>query len=403
MKNSFIKQLSFSLIILGLITLALVLQSCQPDENIPKAKSATVSTHGVTLITGSSAVSGGQISSDGGFDISTKGICWDTIPNPTIGDSFILDTSEDSEFTAELRGLAGGKSYYVRAYATNAGGISYGNEEMFTTNTVPLISTNEVTEITGNSVKSGGSIIETFGTVIIDRGICWSEQINPSITDEKVSLAAGENTFEATMVNLQSGTLYHVRSYVITVGGDVAYGENVLFQTQLLDYDGNVYTTVLIGEQVWMVQNFKSTHYNDGTPIDVSNYAWHPDDTNSEYGLNYSWTSIDDSNFAPKGWHVPSNDEWTELFDYVQNNGNKLKVTGTDYWNTANGTNESGFSALGSAHIYGVPLKAETTWWSATIGDNGNPYRWGFDDNGDISGGPWNGAGFKFSVRLIKD
>ena len=346
MKNSFIKQLSFSLIVLGLITLVLAIQSCQPDENILKAKSATVITEDVTLITGSSAFSGGKISSDGGFEISTKGICWDTIPNPTIGDSFVLDTSEDFEFAAELRGLAGGTSYYVRAFATNAGGISYGNEEMFTTNIVPLISTNEVTEITGNSAKSGGVIIETFGTEIIDRGICWSEQINPSITDEKVSLGAGENTFEATMVNLQSGTSYHVRSFAITAGGDVAYGEDVLLQTQLLDYDGNVYTTVQIGEQTWMVQNFKSTHFNDGTPIDSSNYAWHPDDASHEYGLNYNWTTIDNSNFAPEGWHVPSNEEWAELFDYVANNGNKLKVTGTDSWNTGKGTSETGFSAL---------------------------------------------------------
>ena len=400
MKNIFFKKLKSKLILFGL--LILIIQACQPEENYPIAKASTIITESVTAITGSSAISGGEISSDGGFDISTQGICWDTIPNPTIGKSFLMDASGESEFTSELRGLSGGTTYYVRAYSTNVGGISYGNEEIFSTNVVPLMSTTEITEITGNSAKSGGNIIETFGTTITDRGICWSEELNPSISDQKISLGAGSDTFKATLTNLESNTTYHVRSYAVTSEGDLAYGDDVLFETQLLDYDGNVYTTVQIGDQIWMVQNFKSTHYTDGIAIPNADYAWHPQDMDSEYGLNYKWTTIDNSNFAPEGWHVPSNSEWNELFDYVENDGNKLKELETDYWNTA-GTNETGFSALGSAHIYGSSLKSETTWWSSIVGDNGNPYRWGIKDSGVIEGGPWNNKSFKFSVRLIKD
>ena len=404
MKNIFFKQFRFNRIVGNLFIFVLILQSCQPEENFPTPKSATIITEAVTAITGTSATSGGQISSDGGFKISTQGVCWDTIQNPTIGKSFSIDTSGKSEFTSELSGLSGGTTYYVRAYSTNVGGITYGNEEVFTTNVVPLMTTTEVTQITGNSAKSGGFITETFGAQITDRGICWSIKINPSVSDQKVSLGAGENSFEATMINLKSGTPYHVRSYAITSEGDVSYGKDILFETQLIDYDGNVYTTVQIGEQVWMVQNFISTHYNDGTAINTAEYAWHSGDINQEYGLNYRWTATDNPNFAPEGWHVPTTDEWVALFEYVDGEVNKLKESGTDHWNSDNGTNETGFTALGSGHIYGQPLKTETTWWSSTIDSgSGNPYRWAMNDNGEFYGGPWNGTGFIFSVRLIKD
>ncbi len=118
------------------------------------------------------------------------------------------------------------------------------------------------------------------------------------------------------------------------------------------DIDGNVYQTVFIGERVWMAENLKTTKYNDGSPLltqlsdsDWRNttsgaYAVYPlDDVNginsglemlAAYGALYNWYALENDNLCPDGWHVPSDEEWKELTDYIEsvnnsNVGNQLK------------------------------------------------------------------------------
>ena len=145
------------------------------------------------------------------------------------------------------------------------------------------------------------------------------------------------------------------------------------------DYDGNVYSTVKIGNQVWMKENLKTTHYANGTaiPLVTDNTAWanlgdnntddaycyYNNDANSEYGALYTWAAAMNGTgssianpsgvqgVCPAGWHLPSDAEWTELNDYLGGTsvaGGKLKETGTTHWNSPNtgATDESGFSAL---------------------------------------------------------
>ncbi|NOZ45452.1 MAG: T9SS type A sorting domain-containing protein [Chlorobi bacterium] len=145
------------------------------------------------------------------------------------------------------------------------------------------------------------------------------------------------------------------------------------------DYDGNVYQTVVIGDQEWMAENLKTTHYAGGTPLvdgtgivgDFSGdyttkyYFWYNDDSaNSDiYGALYTWAAAmngaassetNPSNVqgvCPDGWHLPSDAEWTELTDYlggIEIAGGKMKETGTSHWSVPNegATNESGFNAL---------------------------------------------------------
>lgn len=406
MKNKIKKysQINKIQIILGLFILVFFTFSCEKEE-YPTPEAATIITASVSSVTGSSAISGGQITSDAGHPISTRGICWDTIENPTIGKSFALDTLGLAEFSNELTGLKGGTKYYVRAFATNDGGIAYGANEMFTTNVVPYLTTDVPKDITGISATGGGVITESFGAQIVERGVCWSTELNPTIDDPKTTEGAGSGPFTSSITGLVPSTAYHVRSYATTSDGDTGYGNDVIFETQILDYDGNVYTKVQIGEQVWMVQNYICTHYNDGTAMEDSvDYLWHADDVNHEYGLNYKGTAMLNPKFAPAGWHVPTNEEWLTLIDYVGSDGTKLKEAGTDHWDTDNGTNETGFTALGSSFIYGVGLKALTTWWTSTKDtDSGNPFRYYILDDGSMGGGPWNDDSFLFSVRLIKD
>ena len=132
------------------------------------------------------------------------------------------------------------------------------------------------------------------------------------------------------------------------------------------DIDGNVYKTVTIGSQEWMVGNLKTTKYsngdripnvmnaNDWTALSTGAYANYANDANNSktYGRLYNWYAItDDRNICPTGWHVPSNAEWTTLATSLGGQGTaggKLKETGTTHWSSPNtgADNESGFNAL---------------------------------------------------------
>ena len=143
--------------------------------------------------------------------------------------------------------------------------------------------------------------------------------------------------------------------------------DHITFSTNTVtDIDGNVYQTVKIGDQWWMAENLKVTHYRDGTEIpeitDDGTWAglssgaycnYDNDDNNADtYGSLYNWYAVTDSrNIAPEGWHVPSDAEWTTLTTYLGGEsvaGGKMKETGTTHWTSPNtgATNESGFAAL---------------------------------------------------------
>jgi len=144
------------------------------------------------------------------------------------------------------------------------------------------------------------------------------------------------------------------------------------------DIDGNVYETVLIGEQLWMAENLKVTHYNDGSeiPTDYSYSEWIELETGAYavyqddpliagiYGNLYNWyTADDDRGVCPDGWHVPSDDEWTVLTDYLGGSyiaGGTMKEEGHEHWIfysdeiTEETTNESGFTGLPAGYRIGV-------------------------------------------------
>jgi len=154
---------------------------------------------------------------------------------------------------------------------------------------------------------------------------------------------------------------------------------------ELKDIDGNIYATIKIGNQEWMAENLKVTHYRNGDPIpNVTNISEWRNFKNGEYcaydnssanietyGLLYNWYAVDDKrNIAPKGWHVPTHKEWKELEKYLgEKAGSKLKATNA-VTNHGNGTNESGFKALpgGSRHVYGsfMYIGRFGYWWSST-------------------------------------
>ena len=90
-------------------------------------------------ITATTAISGGNITDDGGASITARGVCWSTTSNPTFSDSHTSDGTGTGIFTSNLTGLSRNKKYFVRAYATNSSGTAYGQEESFTTLDVPSL------------------------------------------------------------------------------------------------------------------------------------------------------------------------------------------------------------------------------------------------------------------------
>ena len=136
-------------------------------------------------------------------------------------------------------------------------------------------------------------------------------------------------------------------------------------EDSITDIDGNVYTAVTIGTQIWMTENLKTTHYNDGSLINLitdntawsqlsaPGYCWYNNDIGKKetYGALYNWYAANKTNLCPTGWHVSTNDEWITLVTYLGGEniaGGKLKEAGTTHWisTTAETTNSSGFTAL---------------------------------------------------------
>ena len=194
------------------------------------------------------------------------------------------------------------------------------------------------------------------------------------------------------------------------------------------DIDGNIYHTVVIGTQVWMVENLKTTKYNDGTAIPLvtensawSNlttpgYCWYDNDEEmykKSYGALYNWYTVNTGKLAPTGWHIPSDEEWTVLMNYLGGAdaaGGKLKETGAIHWWTPNtgATNETGFTALpggdrgnngyvftGIGGFYGI-------WWCSTESNsNGIMWRLFYDSNTLYRQEAGKHSGF--SIRCLRD
>jgi len=311
------------------------------------AELPSVTTLNISEITSSSAVSGGDVISDGGASVTAQS----------------FNTSQ----------CAG---------------------------SLPTVNTTSAMIITQASAQSGGTVTDDGGAEVIGRGVCWSTSQMPTIEDSFNNGGVGTGNYICDMMGLSPNTTYYVRAYAANALG-IAYGNEVSFSTlvagpDITDYDGNTYESVAIGNQIWMAENLRVTHYADGAPIPLVEdqsawdslspeglaYCWYTNDPSMGdiYGALYTWgaamngaasSDADPSGVqgvCPDGWHVPSDAEWKELEMYLgmsqgeadfsgdfrgTDEANKMKETGTAHWfpNTE-ATNLSGLTALpgGSRH-----------------------------------------------------
>lgn len=196
----------------------------------PTAPSLT--TNAVTSITGTTAVSGGNITNDGGASVTVRGVCWSTNPNPTTAlTTKTTDGAGAGFFSSNIAGLNTGTTYYVRAYATSGIGTAYGNERSFTTLLPASITTTATSLITSSTATSGGNITTDGGSAVTARGVCWSTSTSPTIAlTTKTSDGNGAGSFTSVLTGLTSNTTYYVRAYATTAAG-TSYGNEVSFTT----------------------------------------------------------------------------------------------------------------------------------------------------------------------------
>ena len=199
----------------------------------------------------------------------------------------------------------------------------------------------------------------------------------------------------------------------------------------VFDIESNMYHTVKIGTQIWMVENLRTRTYNDGDTIPMlmensssdttPRYIWYDNDQFKyiyAYGALYNWYTVKTGKLAPKGWHIPTYNEWLTLINYLGGDsvaGGKMKTTGdlqhgTGLWSGLNigATNESGFSAFPS----GECMKADSIWF---IGGSVQGFWWSSTSDHDFPWSFWVANNHVFitnshhypemlnSVRCIKD
>jgi uncharacterized protein (TIGR02145 family) len=348
--------------------------------------------------------------------------------SPVTGNS---DVAVSFNLPSDMASLEPGTTYHYRIKAKNAVNITYGNDSTFTTlDTIPqYLTTAEIKEIKVNTALSGGSIIDDGGSTVIARGVCWNTSTNPTIVNSFSFDSSGTGEFISSIAGLTEGTTYFVRAYATNSVG-TAYGNELSFTTiaTVGDIDGNVYNSITLGTQVWMAENLKTTKYQNGDliPNVTDNTTWtnlttgaycdydNTPDISLTYGSLYNWYAVSDSrNVCPSNWHVPSDEEWTVLTNYLGGDsvaGGKLKEGGLLHWNSPNtdATNETGFTALpGGMRYYTGPfgnIGGNGLWWSSS--EINTDYAWGRNMAKGYSGVYVGGNDIKpsgFSVRCLQD
>jgi len=414
---------------------------------------ATLTTTAASSITDISAVSGGNITNDGGTLITQRGICYSTNPSPTTANTVIISGSGTGSFTSNLTGLSASTTYYVRAYATNSAGTAYGNEVSFTT---PAES-GSITALNCNSANNSGTLtagIEAVGVSSIvpytgGNGGVYSGQtvlsegvtgLTATLTAGTLTNGSGSITYIITGTPSSAGTAY----FALNIGGQNCFLNRTVGIVSNpgagVTFNGYTYSSVVLGNgQEWMAENLRTTAYANGDPIpnvtdglqwcNLTTGAWahYNDDSQYEnpYGKLYNWYTVaDPRNVCPVGWHVPSESEWNNFIYYLDPEmggsfgdvaGGKMKSLGTQYWQIPNtsATNESGFSGLPGGvfsnnclapdYATFMNFSAEGFWWSSSEESPSSAWAYKLSyDSGTVTWGNYN-KGNGFSIRCLKD
>ena len=351
------------------------------------------------------------------------------------GDILYWSTT-DSEWHILPAGSAG------QVLTMGPNGIPLWYTQSFNNNFPPTITTDSILNFTGTTTYVNATIVDQGTTGIIASGVCWSStNPYPSLGNNHTSDGSGIGSFTSFIPNLTPNTTYYIRAYATNSIG-TSYGAPLSFTTPtncgtVTDWDGNVYQTTYIGNQCWMKENLKTTHYSNGVVIPQGTYynnistsgglyilyfVYNDVDSNkNNFGYLYPWGAIMNGagsstnnpsgvqGICPTGWHLPSHAEWCQLENYLEPGidgtcstsgyrGSMVKkLAKPQYWNNypsnlhapgywrtdTSNFNTSGFSAIPGGYIYnyynGSSYRASSAYMNETA------YFWSCTSTGSYS------------------
>jgi uncharacterized protein (TIGR02145 family) len=328
---------------------------CVRDSMGASVSIPTITTDAVTSITPTSAISGGNVTSDGGAVVTTRGVCWSTSPNPTIANNSTSNGIGTGSFTSSLTGLTQSTIYYVRAYATNSAGTGYGNEVNFTTTGsatgVPCPGMPTMTDYNGN----------IYNTVQIGNQ-CWMKE-NLKSRNYKNGTAIPNIISNSTWAGLSTGA----RCWYNNDSATYAATYGALYNWYAVDNSNGICPT-----------------------------GWHVP-TDLEWQTMEMFLGMTQSQANSTGYR--GTDE-----------GGKMKEAGLSHWTSPNtgATNSSGFTALPGGYRYGSNGSFNLVgylgyWWSSTA--YSTTLAWGrrLDYSTSSVYRSYNSKEFGFSVRCVRD
>jgi uncharacterized protein (TIGR02145 family) len=243
--------------------------------------------------------------------------------------------------------------------------------------TFKSVSTLAPVHVTTTTADLGGSVTLAGNGLVLEKGIYLTDAANPLMPQSGEGMAyigkkyVGQitdgNNFTVSLTGLKTNTKYKYIAFATTMGG-TAYGEMKTLVTSfgtVEDEEGNIYQTVMIGDQLWMRENLKSTIYSDKSSIS----GFFSTESDYVYGKHYTYDAANHSSLAvksdkitgacPTGWHVPSDAEFQTLLKYAgvpgnqislglfgDNQASQLKDGGAGHWSNPQIENSTGFSVL---------------------------------------------------------
>lgn len=310
----------------------------------------SISSNSVNNITPTSCYSGGNVTSDGGNAVTTRGVCWSTTPNPTTSlSSKTIEGIGTGTFSSKITGLTPNTTYYIRAYATNISGTAYGNELIFTTTALSA----------GQFIDLNGNIYDTIaiGTQV------WMKQ-NLKVSKYRNGDLISTGLTNTAWMNASIGA-YSV--YNDAISNDSVYGKL---------YNG----------------------YAVADPRGLCPAGWHiPSDA--------EWMTLESSLGM-----LASDLTLMGARGAAQNIGGKMKEIGLTNWASPNtgALNSCGYTGLPGGSRYGgggyYNLGAIGYWWSSSQGSNSTIYYYRtLDYSTNAINRNTNGKTMGFSVRCVRD
>ena len=281
------------------------------------------------------------------------------------GNSISYSGIAKGELKAETKKpFAIGDKLQVKGYTTYQGGVFTAEEMIMPESTqritlhyaltvpqAPKMITYPYFHLTDSSFYSGGYVQDENGAEVTECGVCWDTLTSPTVDGLHTVQVPNNKMFTSYVPNLRPHTTYYVRCYGINKYG-LSYGDQITVVTNdkgvviascsgdslVTDIDGNVYSTIQIGDKCWMKQSMRVRHYPDGSAIPAGAvnkesytepYWYYPygDETlEKAHGLLYNFTAMmkspmpaegDNQGICPTGWHVATDVEWANMLDYI--------------------------------------------------------------------------------------